>query len=48
MNINRINQNDPFYPSALKKYLGDSFPVTLTATGNLDILKKKPLPFSVQ
>lgn len=41
MNINRINQNDPFYPSALKKYLGDSFPVTLTATGNLDILKNK-------
>ena len=41
MNINRINQNDPFYPSALKKYLGDSFPITLTATGNLDILKNK-------
>jgi predicted Rossmann fold nucleotide-binding protein DprA/Smf involved in DNA uptake len=43
MNINRINQNDPFYPSALKKYLGASFPVTLTATGNLDILKNKNL-----
>jgi predicted Rossmann fold nucleotide-binding protein DprA/Smf involved in DNA uptake len=43
MNINRINQNDPFYPSALKKYLGASFPVTLTATGNLDILQGKTL-----
>ena len=43
MNINRINQNDLFYPSALKKYLGDSFPVTLTATGNLDILQSKSL-----
>ena len=43
MNINRINQNDPFYPSALKKCLGDSFPVTLTAIGNLDILQSKTL-----
>ena len=37
-----INQNDPNYPSALDKYLGKDAPDTITAIGNLDILRKNP------
>lgn len=43
MDIVHINQRDPLYPSALRQYLGDRAPESITALGNLDILKCKTL-----
>jgi len=38
-----ISKSHPAYPSALYFYLADQAPETLTARGNLDILRRKPL-----
>ena len=43
MEIRRLGQGDPSYPSALQLFLGDRAPTTLTALGNLDILRQKKL-----
>lgn len=43
MGILRFGQEDPHYPSALRLFLGDRAPTTLTALGNLDILRRKKL-----
>ncbi len=43
MDIVRFGQEDPHYPSALRLFLGDRAPTTLTALGNLDILRRKKL-----
>src|SRR5262245_34289698 len=40
-----IDQHDALYPSALRSYLADRAPTTLTARGNLDILHNRtPAP----
>src|SRR3990170_626649 len=41
MNITRIHQDNSVYPSDLRKYLGDHAPESITALGNLDILRRK-------
>jgi hypothetical protein len=43
MDIRRLGQGDPSYPSALQLFLGDCAPTTLTTLGNLDILRQKKL-----
>ncbi|MBI4531425.1 MAG: DNA-processing protein DprA [Candidatus Latescibacteria bacterium] len=40
MNIIQLHQSNLVYPTVLQQYLGDQAPTTLTALGNLDILKK--------
>ena len=37
-----LKKNDPNYLSALKQHLGKDAPDTITAIGNLDILRKNP------
>lgn len=39
----QIQHGEPTYPSSLIKYLRDNAPKTITAIGNLDILKNKTL-----
>jgi len=43
MTVAWLRQGDSGYPPALHEYLGDRAPTTLTATGNLDILRQKKL-----
>ena len=43
MNILLINQSDYAYPISLKKYLSDDAPETITAIGNIDILRNRSL-----
>ena len=43
MTIVRLHLDDPSYPTALHHDLGDYAPITLTALGNLDILRQKKL-----
>lgn len=43
MNGHRTFREDLHYPSALRLFLGDRAPKTLTALGNLDILRRKKL-----
>jgi predicted Rossmann fold nucleotide-binding protein DprA/Smf involved in DNA uptake len=43
MDIRRLGQGDPSYPSALQLFLSDRAPTTLTALGNLDLLQRKKL-----
>lgn len=38
-----INNSDSRYPLALKKYLSNTAPVSITAIGNIDILQNKTL-----
>jgi predicted Rossmann fold nucleotide-binding protein DprA/Smf involved in DNA uptake len=38
-----LNQNDSSYPDALKSYLGEDVPTSISALGNLDILKQRKL-----
>ena len=38
-----LNQNDLSYPAALRSYLGEDVPASLSALGNLDILKQSKL-----
>lgn len=38
-----LNQNDSSYPAALKSYLGEDGPNSISALGNLDILKQRKL-----
>ena len=40
-----LNKNDPNYPSVLKAHLGKDAPDTITAIGNLHILRKNPTAF---
>jgi predicted Rossmann fold nucleotide-binding protein DprA/Smf involved in DNA uptake len=45
-NLNEIlfvRQDDPCYPSSLKKYLADNAPVFITAIGNINIIQSKTL-----
>jgi predicted Rossmann fold nucleotide-binding protein DprA/Smf involved in DNA uptake len=39
MNTTNLKKNDPNCPSALKQHLGKEAPDTITAIGNLDILR---------
>ncbi len=48
MIVTQLQQDDAGYPPALRKYLGDRAPATLTALGNLSILQQKSLPCSVR
>ncbi|HDH01058.1 MAG TPA: hypothetical protein ENG80_04530 [Nitrospirae bacterium] len=43
MDIKYINSGESYYPSALKKYLADDAPETITVTGNPGILQTKTL-----
>jgi predicted Rossmann fold nucleotide-binding protein DprA/Smf involved in DNA uptake len=38
-----LNQNDLSYPAALRSYLGEDVPASISALGNLDILKQSKL-----
>ena len=38
-----MQQDDPCYPSSLKKYLADNAPVFITAIGNINIIQSKTL-----
>ncbi|MBA3017498.1 MAG: hypothetical protein KKH20_07675 [Proteobacteria bacterium] len=40
-----LKKNDPNYPSALKQRLGKDAPDTITAIGNLDILRHNSTAF---
>jgi predicted Rossmann fold nucleotide-binding protein DprA/Smf involved in DNA uptake len=39
--IVRVTVDGPFYPSALRRYLGDVTPRTIAALGNLDALHSR-------
>jgi len=41
--IQAIENNDPIYPSSLKKFLAEKTPSKVFAIGNTDILQNKPL-----
>jgi len=43
MSIKRISKDDPIYPAELKSYMGGQAPQSVTALGNLDILRLKKL-----
>src|SRR5438128_6944111 len=43
MTVTRLQQDDSGYPPTLCEYLGERAPTTLTALGNLDILRQKKL-----
>src|SRR5919197_4693895 len=43
MTVTQLQQDDSGYPPAVHEYLGDRAPTTLTALGNLDILRQKKL-----
>ena len=43
MDVVHLGQGDSCYPSTLRLFLGDRAPTSLTALGNLDILRQKKL-----
>lgn len=43
MKAQSLKQNNSLYPTALYKYLTNTAPMSITALGNFDILKNKPL-----
>lgn len=43
MIVVRLQQGEPTYPPTLREYFGERAPKTLTALGNLDILRQKKL-----
>jgi len=45
MDTINLKKNDPNYPSALQQYLGKDAPDTITAIGNLDILRHNSTAF---
>ena len=45
MDTTNLKKNDPNYPSALQQHLGKDAPGTITAIGNLDILRHNSTAF---
>ncbi len=45
MDTINLKKNDPNYPSALQQHLGKDAPDTITAIGNLDILRHNSTAF---